>query len=156
MSRGTGIAFCWIPSLCGIYWNERADKLAKQGAMRHLPESNLKIDVHEINSLLEHLMSTRSVLVKRDILSCSRHVSNLIYKMRLNSWKTKFSQNVTCACSQPISIEHIIFHCPILKSLFEESGIEVQTKGSVKEVLHSPDIISLARIIASSVINVLL
>ena len=81
--------------------------------MRQLPENKLKIDVHEINSLLEHQMYTHSIPVKRDILVCSRQVSNLIHKMRLNSWKTKFSQNVTCACSQPLSCEHILFYCPI-------------------------------------------
>ena len=156
MSRGTGITFCWVPSHCGIYWNERADKLAKQGAMRQLPESSLKIDVHEINSLLEHLMYTNFIPVKREILDCSRYVSNLIYKMRLNSWKTKFSQNVACACSQPISFEHIFFQCPIFKSLFEDSNVEVQSKGTIEEILNRPDIISSATVITRSVINVFL
>ena len=76
--------------------------------------------------------------------------------MRLNSWKTKFSQNATRACSQPISIDHIIFHCPILKSLFEDSGFEVQTKSTVEEISHSPNIIPIATIVTKSVINVLL
>ena len=34
MSRGIGIEFCWVPSHCGLYWNEISDKLAKQGAMK--------------------------------------------------------------------------------------------------------------------------
>ena len=38
MSRGIGIEFCWIPSHCGLYWNEMSDKLAKQGAMKNMSE----------------------------------------------------------------------------------------------------------------------
>ena len=34
MSRGIGIAFCLVPSHCGLYWNEISDKLAKQGEMK--------------------------------------------------------------------------------------------------------------------------
>ena len=34
MYRGIGIEFCWVPSHCGLYWNEISDKLAKQGAMK--------------------------------------------------------------------------------------------------------------------------
>ena len=32
--RGIGIEFCWVPSHCGLYWNEISDKLVKQGAMK--------------------------------------------------------------------------------------------------------------------------
>ena len=24
--KGTGIEFCWVPSHCGLYWNEILDK----------------------------------------------------------------------------------------------------------------------------------
>ena len=34
MYKGIEIEFCWIPSHCGLYWNEISDKLAKQGAMK--------------------------------------------------------------------------------------------------------------------------
>ena len=56
MYRGTGTEFCWVPSLCGLYWNEISDKLAKQGAMKHMSEtsySNLLLSSHEITSVLE-------------------------------------------------------------------------------------------------------
>ena len=34
MYKGIGIEFCWVPSHCGLYWNEISDKLAKQGAIK--------------------------------------------------------------------------------------------------------------------------
>ena len=56
MYKDIGIEFCWVPSHCGLYWNEISDKLAKQGAMKNMPEksfNNLLLSSHEINSLLE-------------------------------------------------------------------------------------------------------
>ena len=38
MYKGIGIEFCWVPSHCGLYWNETSDKLAKQGAMKNMSE----------------------------------------------------------------------------------------------------------------------
>ena len=48
--------FYWVPSHCGLYWNEISDKLAKQGAMKNMFEissNNLLLSSHEINSLLK-------------------------------------------------------------------------------------------------------
>ena len=36
MYKGIGIEFCWVPSHCGLYWNEISDKLAKQGAVKNM------------------------------------------------------------------------------------------------------------------------
>ena len=56
MYRGIGIEFCWVPSHCGLYWNEVSDKLAKQGAMENMSETsygNLLLSSREIISILE-------------------------------------------------------------------------------------------------------
>ena len=56
MYRGIGIEFCWVPSHCGLYWNEVSNKLAEQGAMKNMSErsqSNLLLSSHEIISILE-------------------------------------------------------------------------------------------------------
>ena len=56
MYRAIGIDFCWVPSHCGLYWNEVSDKLAKQGAMKNMSEtsySNLLLSSHDIISILE-------------------------------------------------------------------------------------------------------
>ena len=51
MSRGIGIEFCWVPSHCGLYWNEISDKLAKY--MSEISYNDLRISYHEIASILE-------------------------------------------------------------------------------------------------------
>ena len=38
MYKGIGVEICWVPSHCGLYWNEISDKLAKQGAMKNMSE----------------------------------------------------------------------------------------------------------------------
>ena len=35
--RNLGIVLCWVPSHCGIYWNDYVDKLAKRGANNQYP-----------------------------------------------------------------------------------------------------------------------
>ena len=37
-SRGIWIEFYWVPSHCGLYWNEISNKLAKQVAMKNMSE----------------------------------------------------------------------------------------------------------------------
>ena len=101
MYKGIGIEFCWVPSHCGLYWNEISDKLAKQGAMKNMSEvssNNLLLSSHEINSLLKKTVYKQIEKSKFAIPSCSRYLARVIYKLRLNSWNTKYSQNVTCVC----------------------------------------------------------
>ena len=93
-----GIEFCWVPSHCGLYWNEISDKLAKQGAMKNMSEissNNLLLSSHHINSLLKKTVYKQIVKSKSAIPSCSRYLASVIYKLHLNSWNTKYSQNVT-------------------------------------------------------------
>ena len=54
--KSIGIEFCWVPSHCGLYWNEISDKLVKQDAMKNMSEissNNIVLSSHEINSLLK-------------------------------------------------------------------------------------------------------
>ena len=56
MYKGIGIEFCWVPSHCGLYWNEVSDTLAKKGTVKNMSEtsySNLLLSSHEIISILE-------------------------------------------------------------------------------------------------------
>ena len=34
LSRGTGIECCWVPSRCGLHWNEISGRLTKQVAIK--------------------------------------------------------------------------------------------------------------------------
>ena len=88
--RGIGIEFCWVPSHCGLYWNEVSDKLAKQSAMKSMSEtsySNLLLSSHEIISILETNVYKQIEKSKFAIPSCSKHLARVIYKLRLNTWK---------------------------------------------------------------------
>ena len=89
MYKAIGIEFCWVPSHCGLYWNEISDKLAKQGAMKNLSEAssnNLLLSSHEINSLLKKTVYINKLKKSRfAIPSCSRYLARVIYKLRLNS-----------------------------------------------------------------------
>ena len=82
MYKGIGIEFCWVPSHCGLYWNE-IDKLAKQGAMKNMSEisNNLLLSSHEINSLLKKTIYIYKQIEKSKsvIPSCSRHLARVIY-----------------------------------------------------------------------------
>ena len=67
-SKGILLDFSWIPSHCGLYWNESVDSLAKQGASEkhsELASSNLKLSANEINSVLSN--SVYSNLKKKHI-----------------------------------------------------------------------------------------
>ena len=48
-----------------------------------------------------------------------------IYKLRLNSWNTKYSQNVTCLCKNILSVKHTLLECPITKELFQKNGYDL-------------------------------
>ena len=128
---GIGTEFCWVPSHCGLYWNEISDKLAKQGAMKNMSEissSNLLLSSHEINSLLKKTVYKQTEKSKSAIPSCSRYLARVIYiyKLRLNSWNAKYSQNVTSVCKNTLSVKHMLLECPITVDLFQKKWIRKQ------------------------------
>ena len=111
--------------MLGLYWNKISDKLAKQGAMKNMSEisyNNLLLSSYEITSELEKTMYKELVKSKSAKRSCSRYLARLIYKLRLNSWNTKYSQNVTYVCKNILSVKHILLECPITTELFQKNG----------------------------------
>ena len=123
MYKGIGIEFCWIPSHCGLYSNEISDKLAKQGAMKNMSEissNNLLLSSHEINSLLKKNVYKQIEKSQFAIPSCSRYLARVIYKLCLNSWNTKYSQNMTCVCKNILSVKHILLECPFTTVISEK------------------------------------
>ena len=54
LSRGTGIECCWVPSHCGLHWNEISGRLTKQGAIKkkvsQIPHNNRLLLFREISS----------------------------------------------------------------------------------------------------------
>ena len=157
-STGIGVQFCWVPSHCGIYWNEYADELAKQGALRVNCEfhNSLHFSKNELLSRLDNLVNRDFFQKFPTIINASRKISRLVYKLRLNSWNTKFSKNVVCACSSIISIEHIIFDCPILTALYQENNVIIDRNESVYNIVHSPSIFDIIVVILKCPIGRLL
>ena len=90
---------------------------------------------------------------KLAIPSRSRYLARVIYKLRLNTWNTKYSQNVTCVCKNILSIKHILLECPITTELFQKNGYDFNACNNVRDILNSTDIInSLVKLIAHSLL----
>ena len=72
--------------------------------MSKISSNNQLLSSHEINSLLKKTVYKQIEKSKSAIPSCSRYLGRVIYKLRLNSWNTKYSQNVTCVCKNMLNI----------------------------------------------------
>ena len=71
---------------------------------------------------------------KSAIPSCSRYLARVIYKLRLNSWNTKYSQNVTCVCKNILPVKHILLECPITTELFQKNGYDLNAYNNVRDI----------------------
>ena len=70
--------------------------------------------------------------------------------LRLNSWNTKYSQNVTCVCKNILPVKHILLECPITTVISEKwIGLKCLQQcmrylynnvitNIVKSIVHSP------------------
>ena len=58
-------------------------------------------------------------LEKRDICDTFFYLAGVKYKIRLNSWNTKYSQDVTCTCKNVLSVNHTLLKCPITTVISE-------------------------------------
>jgi hypothetical protein len=86
---------------------------------------------------------------KSNLYSCNRHLSKLIFKLKLNAWNTKFSQNVVCVCSQQISVQHLFFECPFLLNLYAEKSLTMNNF-DISSVFENEIIVEIVKIISSS------
>ena len=67
------------------------------------------------------------------IPSCSRYLARVIYKLRLNTWNTKYSQNVTCVCTRMSYYYRVI---P------EKKRYDFNACNNVRDILYNTDIIN--------------
>ena len=162
--KGITIDFCWIPSHCGIQGNEMADRAAKRGAKRSdkFIDLNILKSTDEYYRLLEKTawerFDTNSegkrmlhkifplAFVKNKLSNSSlyyfRHVMSIIFRLRTNSLKTKFSKNVKCLCGQYISVIHILRDCNDIRKFLPDSFKSISfSQENLKEILNNPDII---------------
>eukprot|EP00745_Piridium_sociabile_P037673 TRINITY_DN6865_c0_g1_i3.p1 TRINITY_DN6865_c0_g1~~TRINITY_DN6865_c0_g1_i3.p1 ORF type:complete len:1255 (-),score=165.91 TRINITY_DN6865_c0_g1_i3:139-3903(-) len=144
-SKNISIRFQWIPSHVGIPGNEKADKAAKQGAQ--LPEDRcikLSPSINDIHRKIHHavwsLWQEEFIISARDFKWTNQHfcgesrdtlfikqpvhIAHLMSRIRVNQWKTNYT-NIPCTCGQDlISFNHCIFDCiqtlDCLKDIREE------------------------------------
>ena len=112
--------------------------------MSEISSNNLLLSSHEINSPLKKTVykQTGEKRSKFAIPSCSRYLARVIYKLRLNSWNTKYSQNVTCVCKNILCVKHILLECPITTELFQKNGYDLNAYNNVRDILYNTDVIT--------------
>ena len=80
---------------------------------------------------------------KSAIPFCSRYLARVIYKLRLNSWNTKYSQNVTCVCKNILSVKHTLLECPITTVISGKNGYDLNAyNNAVRNILYNTDVIT--------------
>ena len=110
--------------------------------MPEISSNNLLLSFLDINLLLKKTVYKQIEKNKSAIPSCSRYLARVIYKLHLNSWNTKFSQNVTCVCKNIISVKHILLECPITTELFQKNGYDLNAYNNVRDILYTTDVIT--------------
>ena len=147
--RGIIVTFCWVPSHLGLYWNEISDKLAKEGSSKsnNTAINEIKLSKHEYYCLINNFMNKD--LHQKNTHFYSRNVDSLIFKLKLNTWRTKYCKLVNCFCGQQFSIKHAIFECPKLKDLYSQNNLVFEGM-DLNDVLNSDKLYSLASIILLS------
>ena len=140
-TKGTGLTFCWIPSHCGLYWNEEVDRLAKNGALKKDfyvdTTTYMFLNANEINTALTKKVNKDLITNKADLPSCTRYLSSFIYRMRLNAWKTKYV-NVRCFCGNTLSVHHVFFDCQLVKKALDDHGARFHPNiKNVNEILYN-------------------
>ena len=110
--------------------------------MSEISSNNLLLSSHEINSLLKKTVYKQTEKSKFTIPSCSRYLSRVIYKLRLNSWNTKYSQTVTCVCKNILSVKHTLLECPFTTELFQKNGYDLNACNNVRDILYNTDVIT--------------
>ena len=139
---GTNVNFCWVPSHLGFLSNEWADRAAKKGANSGRGSSAFicPLSISEIYRLLERETRNHIKILHNDFDSTSetsrmniynfhnvfseyshyrisrlRQIVSLVYRIKLNAFKTKFVKGIRCCCGREISCSHILFECKDLK-----------------------------------------
>ena len=93
--------------------------------------NDLLLSSHEIATIFERTVHKepeksksaipykKKKLEKRDICDTFFYLAGVKYKIRLNSWNTKYSQDVTCTCKNVLSVNHTLLKCPITTVISE-------------------------------------
>ena len=123
--RNRRVVLQWVPAHCGVPGNERADELAKAGAMEDQPDNS--VSLKEKRSIIRSLLRPRTE--KDDYHLLSREQQVILVRLRtghnrLNAHmnrKFKLAPSPTCPCGQEDqTADHILQRCPLLQEERQE------------------------------------
>jgi ribonuclease HI len=128
--QGTDITFCWLPSHCNIYYNDKADIAAKKGAKESdcsislnvalsLTECNGKVDNfvwkefqkqinHSNNGCFKHSIRKVCKCFSKSGKTIPRSLQTIMCRWKLDGFRTKYVKEVTCICNFRLSPDHIL------------------------------------------------
>ena len=73
------------------------------------------------------------------------YLARVIYKLHLNTWNTKYPQNVTCVCNNILSVKHIPLESLITTELFQKTGYDFSACNNVRDISYNTDINSIVK-----------
>ena len=144
--KGTNITFCWIPSHCGIFGNELADKWAKKGAKNEACAISINIPYtlqggyHMLKKVawfrFKNYFKTTTTQIdapktqlpnSERIMNISylqihnmyqyRHFISTFYRLKLDALRTKYSSTTKCISGETtLSSNHVLFECIPLRA----------------------------------------
>ena len=152
-TRNTLITFLWIPSHCNIFWNDKVDELAKQGAKGHQTASRNSeciLSYNELKSKTKFFFKQKYPQIQSSILHLPRKSSKLLLRLRLNTWNTKYVKDVKCICNEEITIQHILFECQFLQTLYLQRNIDTKSFTNINNLLYDQKILDIINILLES------
>ena len=143
LNSRTQLVIQWIPSHCGVFGNEEADKLSKQGSKQTQTEH--PVSYAEAKTLLKNCFykswkESRGVTTERDGLNnLTRKQQVTIFRLRTGHcrllshlYKLKISHTDECQCgTAPQTPEHLLQNCPLFGELRQATwpeGLEFKEK----------------------------
>ena len=136
--KGTSVCFCWVPSHCGIYGNERVDQLAKETLDQDIdPLASVHYTDMKplVNSYIQKLVQTkwdvsvhgRDLYLLKKFQPLTRAEEDVITRPRIGHTKSTESHILSRGlptgchrCGQALTIDHILLECALLQECCDE------------------------------------
>ena len=94
------------------------DKIAKESFVNRLKTSESNYS----NYCIKTLSTIQSSIILKNLSTTrSRQIMSLMFKLRLNAFRTKFTKDIKCLCGNQITIKHFLLHCPIVNGQITKS-----------------------------------